>query len=82
MGNAAWREHRYKENILRQFREECVDEGPGKTRPHAHEKTKEFKLTVSSPGSTPMIVRLQAKDQKTAQLYAQNRWPNSQVKAA
>lgn len=77
MGNAAWREDRYKENAATSAAEISYSEGPGVTRPDAKAKTKPFRVLIRLDGYQSMTLSFMAENKTKALQYAQARWPKA-----
>lgn len=77
MGNAAWREDRYKENAAQAAQEFSYNEGPGLTRADGKAKTKPFRVLIRLDGYRSMTLSFMAENKSKALQYAQNRWPKA-----
>ena len=77
MGNAAWREDRYKENAAQAAAEFSYSEGPGITRPDAKARTKPFRVLIRLDGYRSMTLSFMAENKTKALQYAQARWPKA-----
>ena len=77
MGNAAWREDRYRENAAQSAAEISYSEGPGITRADPKARTKPFRVRIRLDGYRSMTLSFDAENKTKALQYAQARWPNA-----